>query len=101
MTILEDLFLRKITIREGGKPRRVTRLEAMCLRVLNDSAKGDPRATDQVLKLITLMQSTSGQSEGGAIADPSDPADDLETISRFLELHDLPTDGLRKEQEDD
>ena len=101
ITILEDLFLKKITIREGGKPRKVARLEAMCLRVLNDSAKGDARATDQVLKLITLMQSTSGKEEGAAIAEPSDLAEDLETITRFLELYDLPTDGLREEQGDE
>lgn len=99
-TTLEDVFRKKVTIREGGKTRKISLLEAMVRRVLNDSVKGDGKATDQALKLFSLLQSMGANGEGGQAVGAPDLASDLETISQFLKLHDLPTDGLREDHSD-
>ncbi len=93
-TIIEDAFRMKVTIREGGKPRRLSFVEALVLRVLTDGVKGDGKAADQSIKLLGLMAS---HKDGNALADdgsiPNEAAD-LEALQKFLELYDISQDGL-------
>jgi hypothetical protein len=42
-TILQELLNRKITIREDGKPRKITVLEAILLRFTEDALKGNTK----------------------------------------------------------
>jgi len=40
----------KVTVSEGGRMRRVSRVELMLLRLVNDAARSDPRATKLALE---------------------------------------------------
>jgi hypothetical protein len=42
-TILHELLNRKITVREAGKPRKITVLEAILLRFTEDALKGNTK----------------------------------------------------------
>ncbi len=42
-TILHELLNRKITVREDGKPRKITVLEAILLRFTEDALKGNTK----------------------------------------------------------
>jgi hypothetical protein len=54
-TILRGLLHRKITIREGGKSRRVTILEAILTRIAEDSLKGDVKSAQFLLNRYSAM----------------------------------------------
>src|ERR1700674_265328 len=43
-TILHNLLNRKIEIREAGKPRKITVLEAMLLKFAEEALRGNPKA---------------------------------------------------------
>ncbi len=62
-TILEATLNRRIAIGEGGRSRRVTKLEALSETVANRALKGDSQA---VTSLITLMRATGMVDEAPA-----------------------------------
>jgi Family of unknown function (DUF5681) len=49
--ILNGIMSQKVTVSEGGRTRRVSRLEVMLLRLANDAARGDARVTKLLLEL--------------------------------------------------
>ena len=61
-TIIDDVFRRKVSLREGGKLRRISQIEALCRRILNDGLKGNARATDQAIKLLQSITSLKAVS---------------------------------------
>ena len=92
-TTLDDVFRRKITIREGGKTKSVSSLEALARRVLNDGLKGDAKATDQAIRVLSLVQNLHPAGIVAMDGDGQDNIRDQETIAKFLELFELPTDA--------
>jgi hypothetical protein len=49
--ILDGIMSQKVTVSEGGRTRRVSRLEVMLLRLANDAARGNARVTKLLLEL--------------------------------------------------
>ena len=91
-TIIDDVFRRKVSLREGGKLRRISQIEALCRRILNDGLKGNARATDQAIKLlqsITSLKDVADQNDDGSAPDH---AVDLAAIAKMLELHGVDPD---------
>ena len=76
-TILRELLHRKITIREGGKSRKVTIFEAILTRFAEDSLKGNVRSAAFLLNRYGAM--VSGELQQGDISD-----DDREILDAFL-----------------
>jgi Family of unknown function (DUF5681) len=77
--ILNGIMSQKVTVSEGGRTRRVSRLEVMLLRLANDAARGDARIT----KLLLELNDRYGQPiEGG---DPSEElsSDDLKILAAY------------------
>jgi Family of unknown function (DUF5681) len=103
--IVEDVLSKKVVIREGGKTKKVTQLEALIRRVVVAGLKGDHRATDQVIKMLRGVQEPQGDDGSGFGSDDLDGIDDSETISNFLKLHDIadePSDeGIEDGSSDD
>jgi Family of unknown function (DUF5681) len=62
-TILHALLNRKIDIREGGRVRKVTVLEAMLLRFTEDSLKGDTKSAAFLLNRYSATVSDELSSE--------------------------------------
>jgi hypothetical protein len=88
-TILRNLLNRKIEMRQDGKLRKISLLEAMLLRFAEDALKGNPKAAGFLLNRYAPIQATD--------ADPTDiDRDDeqiLESFARRLEAQ------LRSEKE--
>jgi len=82
---VERIFTNKITIREGGKVRKVTRLEAVLLTNLNQALKGDQRAIRAVHVISTalgLMEERPQRLEVGDLS--SFTMEELEEFRRLL-----------------
>lgn len=62
-TILHELLHRKIALREGGKSRKVTILEAMLVRFAEDSLKGNTKSAAFLLNRYGSMVSGEIQQE--------------------------------------
>jgi hypothetical protein len=80
-TILRNLLNRKIEMRQDGKLRKISLLEAMLLRFAEDALKGNPKAAAFLLNRYAPMEWTD--------ADPShidrDDEQILESFTRRLE----------------
>lgn len=88
-TIIDDVFRKKVSLREGGKVKKISQVEALFRRLMNDALKGDPKATDQALKLLQMMNNMREQSAFGDDGTTPDLAADLEAIEQMLALHDV------------
>ena len=55
LTILRRVLGQKVTLREGGKQRRITKIEAAMTQLLNKAAQGDTRAFQAILKVVVLL----------------------------------------------
>jgi hypothetical protein len=84
-TALEGILNEKVTLREGKRPRSVTKRDAVYLRITNDAASGNAKAQSN---LITLMRS-HGLIEQPQETTSTQPftADDLAIITDFLGRH--------------
>lgn len=78
-TIIRDLMLRKIEVRESGKVRRVSMFEAMLLRIFENALKGDPKAAGFLLKLYD--QINAGDAEAPAVL----PEHDQKILADFAD----------------
>jgi Family of unknown function (DUF5681) len=69
----------KVTVSEGGRTRRVSRLEVMLLRLANDAARGDARAT----KLLLELKDRYGQPIDGGGPSEELSSDDLKILAAY------------------
>lgn len=88
-SIIDDVFRKKVSLREGGKIKKVSQIDALIRRVVNDGLKGNPKATDQALKLWQMMSNLSEQSALNDDGTTPDLAADLKAIEQMLALHDV------------
>ncbi len=58
-TTLMTAFRKKITINEGGKRRQVSKFEASCIQLANQSASGDAKAFRISIELQRKWQETA------------------------------------------
>lgn len=73
--ILDDILNSEIEIREGGRLRRVTAIEAVFRRQVADAMKGDPKATDRLLKCMQVFGAAGAATGAGeAEASPAETA---------------------------
>ena len=75
--VLKGIMSQKVTVSEGGRMRRVSRVELMLLRLVNDAARGDPRATKLALEFNDRY---SQPTEGGGQSEELS-ADDLKILA--------------------
>jgi hypothetical protein len=76
-TILYELLNRKITVREGGKPRKITVLEAILLRFTEDALKGNT-------KTAAFLFNRYASRDGDVNDDSSLTEDDRHVLSSFV-----------------
>lgn len=80
-TIIRELMLRKIEVREHGKTRKVTVFEAVLLRTFENALKGDPKTVGFVLKLYNEI---NGTEPTAAIALPEHDQKILEEFTHSI-----------------
>jgi Family of unknown function (DUF5681) len=51
----QEVFTNLVLVREGGKARRVTRLEALLLTTMERGLKGNDRAAEGVIKIALML----------------------------------------------
>jgi hypothetical protein len=84
-TILNDLLHRKIDIREGGRSRKIPILEAILLRIIEDSLKGNTKSATFVLNRFGTM--VSGELQRTDLSE--DDREILEAFSQKIVAHHL------------
>lgn len=94
MTIAEDVLRKKITVKEGGKTKRICKVEGVFSQVTNDALRGDARATDQVLKLVNALSMVSAQTEPQDDGTLPDEAANAALIRDYLALIDISLDEV-------
>lgn len=87
-TILHDVLHRKIEIREAGRTRKITVLEAMLLRFTESALKGDTKSAAFVLNRYGTL--ISGEPPSEQVAE-----EDREILDDFVErwMADKPNKG--------
>ena len=75
-TILHELLHRKIDVRQGGRTRKITVLEAILMRFTEDSLKGNTKSAAFLLNRYGAM--VSGEPDGPEIS-----TDDREILEEF------------------
>ena len=78
-TILAELLHRKIAVNNSGKPRKITILEAILLRITEDSLRGNTKSAAFLLNRLT----GEVDSPDGYAADLS--VDDRSILATFAE----------------
>jgi hypothetical protein len=67
-TIIDELFNRKVDVRQNGRVRKITLLEAICLKCAEDALKGN-------LKAATFLLNRRQQLESSSERPANDPLD--------------------------
>jgi hypothetical protein len=57
-TIFKQVTTKKISVKENGRTRNVTRMEAIVSQLTNKALSGDARAVGQLLKLSQLCEAS-------------------------------------------
>jgi hypothetical protein len=79
-TILRDILTRKIDNRSGGRMRKISLLEAILLRIADNSLKGDIKSAAFILNRYAAM--VSGELPPQDLGD-----DDREVLEAFAQRH--------------
>lgn len=64
-TALEQALNEQVVVNEGGQRRTVSKLEATVKQLVNKATLGDPRATQQVLGVLHVLD---GESSGSGLS---------------------------------
>ena len=84
-TDLNNLMKKRITIREGGKARSTSALEAVLLSLFGSATRGDVRASTTLINTVMkLNPDTKDDSESSNISES-----DEELIKDFFRRHSL------------
>lgn len=62
VTALEQALNEQVIVNEGGQRHTVTKLVATVKQLVNRAMQGDPRATQQLLNVVHVLDDDSGES---------------------------------------
>jgi hypothetical protein len=77
---LQELMNSKVTVTEGGRSRRISRLDVMLRQLTNDAMRGDQRA----LKLLMEFLHRYGAEVQGTVRSEEITSEDLEILSDYV-----------------
>jgi hypothetical protein len=63
--IIRKAFMRKATVKEGGKRRKITMMEAAFTKLIGNAANGDPKAAKAVVDVIRMLGLEPPEKEAG------------------------------------
>ena len=71
-SILDEALEQKVIIRENGKPREVSKLEAMVLQLVNKAEQGDHRAMQFIFGVVGSSESQKLEADNPLEIDKED-----------------------------
>ena len=71
-TDLTDILGRRVSIREDGKERRISRQEALLLSLYNKALHGDVRAATAIINMLSKLAPSSAEPPGPASLSQND-----------------------------
>lgn len=98
--LIREMLTENITIRVGGKARRVTRFEAVLLKQLDQALRGDHKAIQSVCALantVGLLQAEDELPQNASSPDVSGFTDD--ELHEFQRLLDKANGGVKTKQD--
>ena len=81
-TALEQALNEQVVVNEGGQRRTVSKLEATVKQLVNKATLGDPRATQQVLGVLHVLD---GESSGSGLSCVPITETDQQVMDRLIE----------------
>ena len=83
-TDLTELMKRKVAVRENGRPRRISRQEAMLLSLYDKALRGDVRAATNIINMMLEIDPAARAEVApeGALSET-----DKEILADFLRRH--------------
>jgi len=89
-TALDRALKERVVVNEGGQRRVITKLETMVMNMVNKATLGDPRARQQLLQVMRLVDEQLADST----PDETFEAEDEEIFARIV-------DRIRNSHEED
>jgi uncharacterized protein DUF5681 len=84
-TIVREVLNSKVTILEGGRRRKISKLEFIVTRLANDAAQGKPSAVKYMLELLKAYPMTdSAQESATRVTLDMTPQEASEAYARML-----------------
>jgi hypothetical protein len=75
-----------VSVRDGGRRRTVTKLEAMAKALADKAAAGDPRATQQLTQLLQIFEGRAAQSNQPPVTTEADERVVRQLYRRIAEM---------------
>ncbi len=86
-SVTEKELVKRVTITENGKARRVTKQEVIVQRLVHDAMKGKHKATDLLLRLQRDLFGTNDSEDGTSTEIKQPDKATLRRIKKRLDLH--------------
>ncbi len=103
-TMVDEALYARIRVRDQGRHKTLTMLEAILLRIRKGALEGDPKCIDRIFRLMPLIQKPQRDDNENA-STPLDPDMDKQILEEFLIMaRDINPDidfGLPKHYDDD
>ena len=71
-TYVHEHLNKKIPIIEGGKTRKISRVEAIAIQLVNQAAKGEPKGLAAIMSLTREFDSAAGELRPNVLARAED-----------------------------
>lgn len=81
--LIEAALFAPVTVREGGRTRRIPTLEALLKRLRKDALEGDTKAIDRMMKLMQL-QAAQAPDQIRSETPAFDPKEDQAILKEML-----------------
>jgi hypothetical protein len=86
MTVLEETLFSPVRVRENGKIRRVSAIQACLMNLRNQAIKGDPKALDRFVRLASLYHGAQPDSSSRSAPEAVDRATDLALLQELQRM---------------
>jgi hypothetical protein len=80
---LERELNQRITVKEHGQTRTITKFEACIKQLVNKAASGDPKAIQFLINLLNLTSGSTGSDQALALSTDADQAVMATLLQRF------------------
>ena len=93
-TMLRDTLMEKIEITENGKRKRLSKIEVLLKKCLNDALNGDQRAIDRLFRSFPALRAAQAAENADSLASAHDPASDNEILKELAKMLDVDFDKM-------
>ena len=89
-TDLAEISSRRVSVRENGKERRISRQEAMLLSLYNKALHGDVKAATSIINMLIKLSPQDGAAPETCVSET-----DQLIVENFLRRHETTSKGVQ------